>query len=88
MASGVSRLAGSLTRSRAKFCASARTLPALDRRLQTGVSPATVNASTRFLVVARLVAVRLEIAQNRAFDRGRGEVVAGEFGIQDKGDRS
>ena len=40
----------------------------------------------RFLVVAGFIAVGFEIAEDSAFDDGRGEVVAGELRFQVKGD--
>ena len=59
---------------------------ALDSGIQTGRIAGHRERLDRFLVVALLVAVGLEIAQDGAFDRGRSEVVAGKFGIQGEGD--
>ena len=88
IASGVSRLAGSFTRSRVKFCASATIRPRSTAASRPGVVAGHRERIDRFLVVAGLVAVRLEIAQNRALHRGRREFVAGELGVQGECDPS
>ena len=73
MREGVRRLAGSLTKARVKFWASPEDASAGDGGFVRW-APATTNSWTDFLVVAGLVAVGLEIAQDGAFDGGASEV--------------
>ena len=71
---GVSRLAGSFTRARVKFCASPRIRPrataASSMAAAVPVHGHDGNSIDGLLVVAGLVAVRLVVAQDRAFDGG------------------
>ena len=80
---GVSRLAGSFTRSRVKFCASASTWPRAPPHRVGGAGRAHHGKRVqRFLVVAGLVAVRLVVAEDGAFHGGRSEFGAVRFALQ------
>ena len=75
MFSGVSRLAGSLTMVAREIGGFADDPAALHGGVETGERGRSDREGIdRFLVVARLVAVRFEIAQNGAFHGGGGEV--------------
>ena len=86
---GVSRLAGSFTSPRVKFCASASMRPRASSVLE--FRPAAGRRHRErfhgFLVVVGLVAVRFELAQNGALHGRRGILAVRMTRIERQGDR-
>ena len=87
---GVRRLAGSLTRSRAKFCDSATMRPCaqglLQGRRRLGDHHGEAVHGLLLVLVLGLVAVRLVVAENGALDGGRDVLRRGESGVQRQSD--